>query len=219
MKGERLNPERFGQIMEFLGPEGVAQSAVMSMEIQKKQIAKLEPLILECLSFFECKKCGECCRDCPVQLIDEELMVLLKRDGDKVFDLLDEDVITGNALKAPCSYLKNNACEINDIKPFVCRVYPFTLKYMHFLAVCLCPMGKEIADELQKFVDEHNQRTNTRAPSNDGQEFKQAVESGTELSNYLFDAVGYKRGRVLDQAYLPYAAIPLFLKYLKSKKK
>lgn len=51
------------------------------------------------------------------------------------------------------------------------------------------------------------------------QGFKQVVESGLEFSNYLFDAVGYKKGRVLDQAYLPYAAIPLFLKHLKSKKK
>ncbi len=213
MKGERL-----GQILEFLGPDGIAQSAMMSMEIEKKQIAKIEPMMLECLSFFQCKKCGECCRDCPVQLAEEELIALLKRDGEKVFDLLDENVVAGNALKVPCVYLENNACEIHDIKPFVCRVYPFTLKYMHFLAICLCPMGKEMADELQNFVDEHNHRRNIRAPGNDKQ-VKQAVELSQEFSNCVFDAAGYKKGRALDQAYFPYAAIPLFLKYLKSKKK
>ncbi len=209
---------RLAQIMDFLGEEGIAQSMAITLEIERKLIAQMEPMLLECQSFFECKKCGECCRDCSVQLTDDEMMVLLKRDGEKVFDMLDENVVSGNALKAPCGYLKNNACEIHDIKPFVCRIYPITLKYPHFLAICLCPMGIEMVKELQNCINEYKRRKNIRAPSDaEERKLRQAFGLGQDLSHDVFDAAGYQRGRMMDQAYFPYTAIPLFLKYLKSK--
>lgn len=214
-----MENKRLAQVMDFLGEEGIARSVEMNLQMEMKLIAQIEPMLLECLSFFECKKCGECCRDCPVQVTEEELMALLKRDGEKVFDMLDENVVAGNALKAPCGYLKDNACGIYDIKPLVCRVYPFTLKYPHFLAICLCPMGIEILNELRNCINEYKQRKNIRALSAaQEQMLKQAYELGQDMSREFFDDVGYKRGRMMDQAYFPYTAIPLFLKYLKFQK-
>jgi len=75
---------------------------------------------------FKCKQCGECCK-IVVKVSNNEIN-RIKQQGHK--DFLEKDPIKGKgyALKrinGNCVFLKDNKCEIYEIRPEICRLYPF----------------------------------------------------------------------------------------------
>jgi len=79
---------------------------------------------------FECQMCGECCRNRWVPLT---LKDILRINGVKPIDdfllIWNEKkfVIERREWDNGCIFLKNNKCEINKIKPLICRLYPIAL--------------------------------------------------------------------------------------------
>lgn len=128
------------------------------------------PILKNILSYFECKKCGECCIKTPIFLQDEEVTAYLKLNGTSFFEMFDDNSIE-NHLKHPCGFLDGRQCKMqNKIKPLTCMTYPilvghideyqtlircpvgmkkgYTISYFY---IVLCPMGMEIYKEFLKF--------------------------------------------------------------------
>ncbi|GEM_PF-2660213 len=81
------------------------------------------------LAHFECKQCGRCCRmhTIGLRITHAEAERFAQRQGVSVQEYvvgLVEDRGT-YILPQPCRYLVNDACSVHDIKPSVCRKYPF----------------------------------------------------------------------------------------------
>jgi Fe-S-cluster containining protein len=128
------------------------------------------PIIKNILSYFECKKCGECCISSPIFLQDEEVTAYLDLCGTPFFEMLDENSIE-NHLKHPCGFLDGRQCKMQDkIKPLTCMTYPFLLgqideygtlircpvgmkkRYtVSYFYITLCPMGMEVYKEFLRF--------------------------------------------------------------------
>ena len=105
----------------------------------------------ECLSFtvefeypkninFECSRCGKCCGDTEEKI---RHILLLKSDIDRISKetLLNytefAEKSTGTepyiyelkkTKSGSCFFLKNNLCTIYEIRPLICRFYPFPLE-------------------------------------------------------------------------------------------
>lgn len=90
---------------------------------------------------FECVKCGICCGDTKektrhILLLESEVKEIAK---EKAFTASDFCMETQG--KAPyafemrkqqdgkCIFLRNNQCTIYDLRPLICRFYPFELKF------------------------------------------------------------------------------------------
>jgi Fe-S-cluster containining protein len=90
---------------------------------------------------FECCKCGLCCGDTKeknrhVLLLEQEANVISTETC-----LLKETFTTQIANKDPycyemkknnegkCFFLKDNQCSIYELRPLICRFYPFELKF------------------------------------------------------------------------------------------
>lgn len=123
----------------------------MMVDIELKTQDGIEPMLAGILSHFRCDGCGECCRNAPAVMTDDELVAIAKRTGNEAFDALDGDILV-NAFRSPCHFLTERGCRIYDIKPRVCRLYPLSLKNMGFVTLILCPMGKKIQTELENFI-------------------------------------------------------------------
>lgn len=128
------------------------------------------PILKNILSYFDCKKCGECCINTPIFLQDEEVNDYLKLYGTSFFEMLDRNTIE-NHLKPPCGFLDGRECKMqNKMKPLTCMTYPILSGYIDeygtlircpvgmkerytisFFYIILCPMGKEIYKEFLKF--------------------------------------------------------------------
>jgi Fe-S-cluster containining protein len=177
-------------------------------------------MIEKCLSFYNCKKCGKCCHEYPVSLGDDELLVLLKKDGNRVFDLLDESVVS-NILKPPCGYLKNKECSIHEIKPFVCKLYPFSLSRGNIIVLFFCPLGKEIYEELSTCLDNYAKRKGIEISPEQQAEIQEEIDTRENASEEIYNMCGYKMtgNKELLGTAIFYEAIPVFLKYLQQKSK
>jgi Fe-S-cluster containining protein len=89
---------------------------------------------------FQCDKCALCCGDTKERV---RMILLLKSEAHRIRlgtrRNLDEfaDRIEGfepyvysmkKTLKGNCLFLDNNLCSIYDLRPLVCKFYPFELK-------------------------------------------------------------------------------------------
>ncbi len=79
---------------------------------------------------FKCKQCGECC-ETVVKLTTKEIKAI----EDKGYnDFLEIDPIKGKnkdclkRINQKCIFLKDDYCEIYEIRPKTCRLYPFISK-------------------------------------------------------------------------------------------
>jgi len=109
--------------------------------------------VLQIQKYFECKRCGNCCREIPVELTDEDVAHICKHLGIKKFEefeskYMDEKAI-GNYLKTPCPFLdeKANTCNIYEHRPIVCRFYPFVERELLW-QIHWCPMGSDIIQKI-----------------------------------------------------------------------
>lgn len=104
-------------------------------------------LAKEILKYFECKRCGHCCRRIPVELDDEEvarLCKVLKINFEEFEREYLDPTANGVYLKLPCPFLKENLCTIYECRPETCRFYPFRPDD----SIASCPMGLEIIDKI-----------------------------------------------------------------------
>ena len=119
-----------------------------SKEEERLEMERYIEIVEEILKYFECKKCGNCCKDKDIQLVEGDLKRLHippRNVGSFVKDRETLEVVT--YLEHPCEYLtKDNLCKVNEFKPTVCRIYPFRLDK----ALYLCPLGKEIHEEIKR---------------------------------------------------------------------
>lgn len=93
---------------------------------------------------FECDFCGKCCTrtfNDHVYLLKEDAARMTQIDSDAVipspyFDFCDQDgrfYVSGYSLKTKnddvgsCIFLENNRCKIYDLRPLICRVYPYMI--------------------------------------------------------------------------------------------
>ena len=105
------------------------------------------------LEHFECEECGRCCRlhSVGVRVTRKEAKKLARR----VQLSLDEYVggaIDGKdtfIIRQPCRHLEGNRCGVHDIKPSVCRKYPFNRyeevdKNTAWVIIIGCPGGQKL---------------------------------------------------------------------------
>jgi Fe-S-cluster containining protein len=78
---------------------------------------------------FECEQCGQCClvHTVGVRITRPEAEHLAQREHLSISEYLanvieDRDTFL---IPQPCRYLINHRCTVHDIKPSVCRKYPF----------------------------------------------------------------------------------------------
>jgi Fe-S-cluster containining protein len=91
--------------------------------------------------FFECSKCGLCCGD---TIGKKRHILLLEQEANAISTetcLFKEIFTTQIADKNPyrhemkknnegiCFFLKDNQCRIYELRPLICRFYPFELKF------------------------------------------------------------------------------------------
>ena len=105
---------------------------------------------------FVCKRCAQCCGDTEDTV---RHVLLLKTDAQRISKetLLDSHEFAKDVsgfepyiyeMKktsgGKCFFLKNNRCTIYEIRPLICRFYPFELKNLgnnnyHFSYTNKCP--------------------------------------------------------------------------------
>lgn len=88
---------------------------------------------------FGCSKCGLCCGDTALKV---RHVLLLKSDVERIAKLTNSEVNTFAAETSnripflyeirkgsdkKCVLLKDNQCTVYDIRPLICRFYPFEL--------------------------------------------------------------------------------------------
>ena len=108
---------------------------------------------------FECEQCGQCCEvhSVGVRITREEAALLAQRES------LANEVYANGILEAgdtyiipqPCRYLVDNRCTVHDIKPSVCRTYPFNKHEKvdgktSWVVIAGCPGGQKLARMLTR---------------------------------------------------------------------
>ena len=90
-----------------------------------------------------CERCGKCCKSPP--LLPEDM----KRLG-KYAEMFNEN--------GACPFFVEGKCEIYEIRPIVCRIYPFMLlpQGLFLINIQECKLGREIYRIL--FPDEREER-------------------------------------------------------------
>lgn len=148
-------PKKALMVIESMSREDLINNYRLNLEIDIKTNEKYRQTIFKIfgLSSDKCIKCGECCKTEFVQLGDDEEIQYAKIKGKEFFDMIDENHIVTH-LKKPCGFLKNNCCKINDIKPKVCKLYPFSFSLFdaRFIQLALCPFGKKLFGELYPLI-------------------------------------------------------------------
>ncbi len=89
---------------------------------------------------FQCDKCALCCGDTKEKV---RMILLLKSEADRIRLRTRKSLVEfanriegfepyvysiKKTAKGKCLFLDNNLCSIYDLRPLVCRFYPFELK-------------------------------------------------------------------------------------------
>jgi Fe-S-cluster containining protein len=124
---------------------------------------------------FSCNKCGICCGDTEqktrhVLILEAEAKAIAAQTGQDIsdfsFQISDKLPFRFEMKKTSegkCVFLKENQCTIYEVRPLICRFYPFELKFdkdmqLHVFDFTLeCPgigQGKEFEIiEFEKLFD------------------------------------------------------------------
>ena len=93
--------------------------------------------------YFSCKKCALCCGDTEHRI---RSIFLLKIEANRIAQKTFRDIlefagkiegfepyvyVMKKTDEGRCVFLKNNACTIYQVRPLVCRYYPFELNMEH----------------------------------------------------------------------------------------
>lgn len=106
---------------------------------------------------FECNGCGLCCADTDhklrhILMLESEAEEISAQTGKPIEEFAGESsgtqpyIYEMKKVQGNCVFLKDNKCIIYELRPLICRFYPFELKYdadkgTHvFTATPECPM-------------------------------------------------------------------------------
>lgn len=116
-----------------------------------RDIIEAEPLKIRILKRAKCKKCGWCCKNQSAMLTIEDvnrLKTYFKCTYEQLYEKYLDKSTKIPYLKSPCPFLDNeNKCNIYNVRPKVCKIYPFT---DFFMVVKPCLLGEEILDKMIK---------------------------------------------------------------------
>lgn len=212
---EKLNQKAM-RIFESFSQEGLKGFLEMSLRIEEKREKDIAIVLKNILSHYECKRCLDCCRYCTPMLSKDEVMTYMNIVGPKFLDMLDENCIM-DVLKAPCGFLKDQKCGIHEKKPFVCSLYPFSLK-TEMVKLCLCPMGKEIENDVILFYNEYRTQHNIKIPLEVQQKAEARDKSMEEFIEELHGIVNFPKGRLLEEMTISDFLLKLFDQHLSRTK-
>lgn len=129
-------------------------------------------IAMELHKHYNCHRCEDptCCR-IPVQVKDNEIVDLglaLLKDGAAFFRDYIEVTPIGLYLKNPCPFLEKgkdvkikgapesrtfriaSKCTMHHVRPFMCRMYPFSSMPGVVLNLDICPLAADIAEDLNR---------------------------------------------------------------------
>ncbi|MGE5554732.1 MAG: YkgJ family cysteine cluster protein [Methanocella sp.] len=89
---------------------------------------------------FSCNCCGICCADTDhklrhILLLESEAEEISNTTGKPIEDFANESngthpyIYEMKKQYGDCIFLKDNKCTIYELRPLICRFYPFELKY------------------------------------------------------------------------------------------
>lgn len=184
---------------------------VMSKDDLAKYISyerKSVKIVKEILSHYSCERCGKCCGWTEIAITEEEYKLMEELDKDISSKVNQRGVHI--CLKNPCPYLINRSeCGVNDMKPFVCQVYPFSYAYGILVSLIRCPMGEKIIKDMFEY---HK----TAKIEND----ESVVKSYGKLMDSVNKAnkdMGIDGGKPLDSLIMTYPTLFTFAGYVRMK--
>lgn len=77
-------------------------------------------------SDFKCSMCGNCCRFLTTPVTDADIARIREGGYD---DFVRDDMKALKRVNGRCMFLKDDRCSIHEIRPQVCRDYPFFKLY------------------------------------------------------------------------------------------
>ena len=132
------------------------------MEYKMQQIAEWREIALELCDLYTCDRCYDtvCCTVTPASLTDPELLRLSEHVGKSpeefIAEYCDVSEVGWLYLKSPCPFLKKGIknrryplCRVHEIRPLVCRRYPFDDLPGVVHSTDLCPMAARIRREVE----------------------------------------------------------------------
>jgi len=183
-------------------------------QIALKKIDRVMALAKEVLKFYECERCGKCCR-IPIHLRDEEVERFLAIEGEAFLNKLNPDEVL-NYLRIPCPYLADGICTIYD-ESYRPEVYPFTASSL-IPSMALCPLGEKIADDFIPLVERLRGHKISRNPSPEEQEVSQLLEDLHAFGN-LRDPINLMEVKPDYRLVIKEGELEKFLKYLRGKQR
>ena len=99
---------------------------------------------------FECKMCGNCCRLRIISLTDEDIK-RLSEHGHTDFYVKKGNEYWMKRVKGRCIFLKDDLCSIYEIRPEICRNFPFFKMYgiTYCRRLSYCPALEELEKEIK----------------------------------------------------------------------
>lgn len=103
---------------------------------------------------FECQQCGQCCRihTVGVRITQSDAERLAQKEGLSLDEFLKTVLKAGDTylITQPCRYQDGNRCAVHDVKPAVCRKYPFNKHEGYddktaWVVIAGCPGGRKLA--------------------------------------------------------------------------
>ena len=125
------------------------------LQVLEQIINEWYTLAMELHKHYSCHRCEDptCCR-IPVQLREEEVRDLaiasFKKNSEFFREYMDVSPI-GLYLKNPCPFLeKGSKCTMHHVRPFMCKMYPFSSMPGIVLNLDICPLAADIAKDLDR---------------------------------------------------------------------
>ena len=136
----------------------------MSQISDKKLDSIVKQITLKIMKEINCKECMNCCKvssPCleknEIDLISNYLKITKTEFIEQYLNMNDREETDEFPLKYPCPFFKNDSCAIEEIKPKICKEYPYLLKKNfrnRLLGVIdnyeICPIVFNVYEELKQ---------------------------------------------------------------------
>lgn len=132
------------------------------MEYRMQQMADWREVAFEICGLYTCRRCYDtvCCTATPAALTEKETLRLSQHVGRSLEQFIAEYCEASEMgwiyLRSPCPFLRRSiknrrhpACKVHEIRPLVCRRYPFDDLPGVLNSTDLCPMAAEIERDIK----------------------------------------------------------------------